>query len=81
MPVRDQIRDTVAEVFGMPVAEVPQDASIETVESWDSLRHMELMLELEMRFGVQMTTDVMPTLISVEAIEEFLQEQGAGGQG
>ena len=65
----------------MPVAEVPEDASIETVEGWDSLRHMELMLALEMRFGVQMTTDVMPTLISIEAIEEFLQEQGAGARG
>ncbi|HEX5909681.1 MAG TPA: acyl carrier protein [Thermoleophilaceae bacterium] len=76
--MRDQVREVVGQVFGLSPADIADDASIETVEGWDSLHHMELMLELEMRFGVQMTTDVMPTLISIPAIEEYLQEQGAG---
>jgi acyl carrier protein len=76
--MRDQIRAMVGEVFGLAPADVPEDASIETVEGWDSLHHMELMLSLEMQFGVQMTTEVMPTLISVVAIEEYLEEQGVG---
>ena len=76
--MREDIRAILAEVFGLTPADVPDDASVDTLEGWDSLHHMELMLELEMRFGVQMTTDVMPTLISVDAIDEYLQEQGVG---
>ena len=78
--MRDQLREVLGEVFGLAPSDVPEDASIETVEAWDSLHHVELMLELEMRFGVQMTTDVMPTLTSLQAIEEFLQEQGVGSR-
>jgi acyl carrier protein len=78
--MRDQVRETIGEIFGLAPSDVPDDASVETVEGWDSLHHMELMLELEMRFGVTMTTDVMPTLISAGAIEEFLQEQGVNGR-
>ena len=78
--MRDQVREMVGEVFGLAPSAIPEDASVETVEGWDSLHHMELMLALEMRFGVRMTTEVLPTLISVEAIEEFLQEQGVSPQ-
>lgn len=78
--MRNQIRETVGEVFALAPSEVPEDASVETLEGWDSLHHMELMLALEMRFGVRMTTDVMPTLISIGAIEEFLQGEGVGPQ-
>ena len=78
--MRDQVREAVADVFGLAPADVGEDAGIETIDGWDSLHHMELMLELEMRFGVQMTTDVMQRLTSVPAIEEFLQEQGVGPQ-
>ena len=47
--MRDQIRQTVADVFGVPLDSVPADGTPETIPGWDSLHHFELMLELEMR--------------------------------
>jgi acyl carrier protein len=44
---------------------------------WDSLRHLELMLELEMCFGVRIPAEEMPELTSIGAIEEALREHGA----
>lgn len=76
--MREQIRETLAEVFERPVADVPSDATNQTLEGWDSLRHLELMLALEMKFGVRMTSAVIPTLLSVDAIEDYLREQGTG---
>ena len=51
--MQNRIRDIAADVFGVPAAELPDDASNETVPGWDSLHHLELMLALEMEFGVQ----------------------------
>ena len=36
----------------------------------------ELMLALEMEFGVQISSEAMPALLSLDAIEEHLREQG-----
>jgi acyl carrier protein len=74
--VQQRIREIAAEVFGVPVADLPEDASTETVAAWDSLHHLELMLALEMELGAQISSEVMPVLLSVQAIEEHLREQG-----
>jgi acyl carrier protein len=74
--VQNRIREIAADVFGVPAAELPDDASNETVAGWDSLHHLELMLALEMEFGVQISSEAMPALLSLDAIEEHLREQG-----
>ena len=58
------------------MADVPEDASPEQMTDWDSLRHLELMLALELEFGVQISSEAMPELLSVDAIEEYLSGQG-----
>lgn len=74
--MRTRIREIAADVFGLSVDDVGEDASNETIDGWDSLHHLELMLALEMEFGVQISSEAMPALLSVEAIEEHLREQG-----
>ena len=72
----NRIREIAADVFGIPVSELPEDASAETVPGWDSLHHLELMLAIEMEFGISISSEAMPGLLSLEAIEEELREQG-----
>jgi acyl carrier protein len=75
--MRDRVRQTMASVWNVPAADIPEDADATSLPSWDSLRHMELMLELEMSFGVRIPADELPELTSVGAIEEALREHGA----
>ena len=73
--MRDQIKQLLADVFAIPIEELSDEATIEDVSQWDSLRHLELMLELEMKFGVSIPMAVMLELLSLEAIEDFLRTQ------
>ena len=73
--MRDQIKQLLADVFAIPIEELSDEATIEDVSQWDSLRHLELMLELEMKFGVSIPMVVMLELLSLEAIEDFLRTQ------
>ncbi len=75
--MRERIRATVAAVFDLSPAEVPDDASPETLADWVSLRHLELVLELEMSFGVRVPAEVVPELLSLDAIEDALCELNA----
>jgi acyl carrier protein len=75
--MRDRVRLAMATVWNVPAEEIPEDADMASLPSWDSLRHMELMLELEMNFGVRIPADELPELNSIGAIEEALREHGA----
>ena len=75
--MRDRVRSTIASVWNVPAGEIPEDADATSLSGWDSLRHLELMLELEMTFGVRIPAEEVPELTSIGAIEEALREHGA----
>jgi len=75
--MHDRLRGLLAGVFEVAPGEVTDDASPETLAGWDSLRQLELMLALELEYGVRIPADTMLELQTVPAIEEFLDEHGA----
>jgi acyl carrier protein len=74
-PTREKVKHIMAATFRVPVGQIPDNATPETVAGWDSLGHIELMLALEMEFGVPLPTETIIELVSLEAIEGFLQGQ------
>lgn len=67
-----KIRHIIAEVIGVPVEQVGDDASPATLEAWDSLRHMNLIVALEEELGVTFDDDALGRLTSLPAILEEL---------
>lgn len=67
-----KIRHIIAEVIGVPVEQVGDDASPATLEAWDSLRHMNLIVALEDELGVTFDDDALGRLTSLPAILEEL---------
>jgi acyl carrier protein len=74
-PIREKVKRVMAATFHVPAEQIPDDATPENVKGWDSLGHIELMLALEMEFGVPLPTEKIIDLVNLEAIEGFLQEQ------
>jgi acyl carrier protein len=63
------------------VLQLPADTDISrarqlSVESWDSLAHVSLMLAIESEFGVSIDIGDQITLTSVPAIRLYLEERG-----
>lgn len=73
--MRDRLRTVLSEVLEIPSTEIPDDASVENLPGWDSLRQLELMLALELEFGVRISTESMVELQSAAAIEDYLAER------
>jgi acyl carrier protein len=70
----DRITNVMAAVFGVDPASIREDASAGTIEQWDSLRHMSLVLALEEEFDVRFPEDQIDQLISFRLIEHSLKE-------
>ena len=71
-----------ADLFTVPEGDIIPSTSPETLQSWDSLQHLNLMLAIEQEFGVRITPQDMEQLISVERIATYLdrkrQREGNG---
>ncbi len=55
--IETTIRDVMSGLFGVDAAEIGEDTSIETVENWDSLQHVNLVMALEQEFSVTFDVD------------------------
>ena len=75
-----RVRQIVAEVFSIPAAEVKLESSPETVENWDSVGHLNLVLALEQEFHLQFSPTQIETMVSVEKIIGYLNGAGQSGK-
>jgi acyl carrier protein len=68
------------DVFTVPEPSLTPKSSPDTIETWDSLHHLSLVLALEQEFSVQFSPEEVEQLLSVELIialvGEKLQEGG-----
>jgi acyl carrier protein len=62
----------------LDVDSVSEDDSMQTIKSWDSLRHLNLVMAIEERFGITFDPDEIPELTSVRKISESIRNRAAG---
>jgi acyl carrier protein len=55
--VEQGVREVMAAVFDVSPNSIDVTASPDTLEKWDSLQHLNLILALEERFGIQFSLD------------------------
>jgi acyl carrier protein len=56
---------------------VTPELSTDSVETWDSFRHLQLILSIEDEYGVQFDPQKIPELITVAKVQEALEQKGA----
>lgn len=74
MPNEDAIKQVLATVFGLPADVIAEGSSMDTIESWDSIRHMNLVLALEEEFGVSIPDEDAANMTSYPLIRLVLRE-------
>ncbi len=72
----EQVRSIASDIFDVPADKITANSSPETIENWDSMQHLNLVLAIEERFGVQLAPEdieQMKNLGAVAALVEKLQ--------
>lgn len=76
-PVAASLREILSDTLEISPNEVTPDLSTESVESWDSFRHLQIMLAIEGEYGVQFDPQQIPELTTVQKIQTALEAKGA----
>lgn len=75
----DKLSQIISEVFGVSVQHVADEDGPDTIESWDSLAHVHLVLALEAEFDLALSPDDAAEMLSVGAIRRILSAKGVTG--
>ena len=66
----------MATVLQIPPTTVTDDLAMKDVETWDSLKHMELIVSLETTFGLELSFDEIVAMQTVSEIKRVLKQRG-----
>ncbi len=73
--VHQQVTRAMADVFDVPANEVSSETTPETLEAWDSINHLSLVMALEQTFGIAFELDEIPELTTVDAIVGAIEKR------
>ena len=72
-PVLERIRAIAADILKVPAAKITPESSNETIEGWDSVQHLNLVLALEQEFSMQFEPEEIDEMTSIGKIVEVVQ--------
>ncbi len=70
----DTLKQVMATLLSVDASAIDQDASMDTIPTWDSLRHMNLVLALEEEFKVSIPDEDAGNITSYKLIKLVLEE-------
>lgn len=75
-----RVRTVIAEVFDLDPDRVDDKTSTDTVEAWDSLQHLSLVLALEEEFGIHFDDEETVSLVNYPLIAEIVHGHCGDGE-
>ena len=71
-----KLKQIISSVFKVDISTINNGTSPDSIESWDSLNHLNLVLALEEGFQVTFTEEQTVEILNYELIVETLKELG-----
>lgn len=68
------MRKLLADLLGLE--EVESSLTMQDIDLWDSLKHMELIVSIEEKVGIELTFEEIVTMQSVGEIRRVLEARG-----
>lgn len=68
MTMKDKIISIAASVFGIEERLINENSSPDTIENWDSLNHMNLIVALEEEYSIEFEEEEIIDLMSIKAL-------------
>jgi acyl carrier protein len=70
-----QVQQIASDIFGVPGATITADSSPETIGNWDSMQHLNLVLAIEEKFGVQLAPEDIEHMKTIGAVATLVEKK------
>ncbi len=72
--MENKLRDIIASVLNVDSKLINNDSSSDTLDAWDSLNHMNLIMSIEEEFEVSFEEEEIIDMTSFKSLLEFLEK-------
>lgn len=73
-----KLKSVMSAILRVPVTQINEDTSKDTIQGWDSLNHMNLILALEEEFEITIPDEDVANLTSYALIKLVIEELSKG---
>lgn len=74
--IEERLQEIFREVFDDEELVIRADMTAEDVEEWDSLTHFQMIMEVEIAFGIKFTTEEIANLSTVGELLALIESKG-----
>ncbi len=71
----EQVRDIASDIFGIRADKITPLSSPQTIDNWDSLQHLNLVLALEEKFNLQLSPEEIEEIKSIGAGAKLIESK------
>ena len=68
-----KLKEVISNVLGVPINEINDSSNSDSLDNWDSLSHINLVLAIEAEFDVALTPEDYMDMLSVKSITMILE--------
>jgi acyl carrier protein len=72
--MEDRIKNVMSAVFEIPADQICNESSSDTIATWDSLKHMNLIIALEEEFNISIPDHEVGNMLNFELIFHIINE-------
>ncbi len=73
--MENKIKEVMSTMLEIPVEEINGETSQDTVDQWDSLKHMNLVVALEEEFDIEFEDEDIENLLNYKLIKLTVEEK------
>jgi len=74
--MEQKLKTVMADIFEISIDQINASTTMENIEAWDSLKHIELIAAIEEKFEIVLETEEMIEMISFKDIKRILSAKG-----
>ena len=78
--LKQRCTEVFARVLELPVDQIHDDASPDTLDEWDSLAHVQLVFDLEKEFSIEIPPDEAIELETFTSVLDYVESKCHRGQ-
>lgn len=75
MEIIEELQEIFREIFDEDELVISRDTTAEDIEDWDSLTHMQLIVEIEKKYGIKFTTAEIKKTANVGEFIDIIKEK------
>ena len=68
--MEEKVNDILIDVLKVQKEKIAEDLTMDDVDNWDSLTHMNLIVAIEDEFGIEMSGDDIAEMISFSSVKK-----------